>query len=787
MPERTAAATTTAQPKGLRDVATLRLCFLAIVLFWTMIMAASYLWYIRSGNQEILELATVEARASFNKDLVYRRWAARHGGVYVPVTADTPPSPYLAHVQERDIFTPSGRALTLLNPAYMTRQAHELGREQYGTQGHITSLKPLRPENAPDPWEREVLLRFEQGETEVTAVLMLGGEPHLRFMRALRTEKSCLKCHADQGYREGDVRGGISVSTPMAPYYAISARRFAAITFVHLCLWFLGLLGSGFAYSRLRHQFVLRAETEEILRGRTVELGERVNELRCLFSVSKLFERDDLSLEEKLRQILLVAPAGWRYPEEVCLRIRLGGEEFVPENFQESPWRLAREITVQGRVAGEMEVFYRREMPAADEGPFLREEKELLAAIVERLQDVLERLAAEEKNREIAGKLRQAQKMEAIGTLAGGIAHDFNNILSIIFGYGELARLNMDKPDELRNDLDEVRRGAERARDLVGQILAFSRKSEQEKRPLQISSLIKEALRMLRATIPATIEIRQEIKSDGAVLADPTGINQILMNLCTNAYQAMQDTGGILAVSLEETEIGQDDYGYADVPAGRYLKLAVSDTGCGIAPEFLDKIFEPYFTTKGPGSGTGLGLAVVHGIVKSHNGHITVYSEPGRGTSFHVYLPLAEAVPETARHKEEIAPVAGNGEWILFVDDEEKIGDASRDILQRHGYRVATCASGAQALEEFRSQPERFALVITDLTMPKMDGVDLAGRILAIRPGIPVILCTGQSGIIHREQALALGVSAYIYKPLTGSQLLAAVATALQEKGPSGA
>ena len=407
----------------------------------------------------------------------------------------------------------------------------------------------------------------------------------------------------------------------------------------------------------------------------------------------------------------------------------------------------------------------------------IRDETGRMLSIAGLCEDITERKLAEAEKHKLESQLRQAQKMEAIGTLAGGIAHDFNNILTIIFGYKELAMEEQD-PEKRRHDLEALGKGAERARELIKQILAFSRKAEQEKQPLQVSLIIKEALKMLRASIPATIEIRQDISATGMVLADPTQIHQIIMNLCTNAYHAMRETGGILAVSLEEITIEGEDKGYALAP-GNYLKLVVGDTGGGIDPKIQEKIFEPYFTTKKPGEGTGLGLAVVHGIVKSHNGHITVYSEPGKGTSFHVYLPLTEEKMVERPPKETIADLTGKGERILFVDDEVQICEFVDKLFSTHGYQSTIFADGVQAFVEFQNHPDQFDLVITDMTMPDMTGAELAQKILGIRPDIPIILCTGQSELINREKALAMGVRVYLNKPILQHDFLSAIRKAL--------
>ncbi|MEW6288549.1 MAG: response regulator [Thermodesulfobacteriota bacterium] len=400
-------------------------------------------------------------------------------------------------------------------------------------------------------------------------------------------------------------------------------------------------------------------------------------------------------------------------------------------------------------------------------------EEEFLASIAHTLAGIIQRKVMTEENARLEEELRQAAKLEAIGTLAGGIAHDFNNILTAIFGFSELARLDRDDPARVEEDIDEIYQSALRAKELVKQILTFSRRSEQQKKPFRIALLIKECLKLLRATIPATIEIKEDIRSSGTALADPSQIHQIIMNLCTNAYHAMRNTGGILTVTLQDMEIKETD---ASLPGGMapgpYIRLAVSDTGSGMGKETLAKIFEPYFTTKEVGEGTGLGLAVVHGIVQGHNGHITVASEPGKGTTFHVFLPRLAGEVEEAASLPENSPVRGGREHILVVDDEKVILNIAREILADSGYAVTTHTSGTEALRDFQHHPEKFDLLITDMTMPAMTGVELARQVMAIKPAMPVILCSGHSDLVNREQALAMGIREYVEKPFFMSDML---------------
>ena len=376
-------------------------------------------------------------------------------------------------------------------------------------------------------------------------------------------------------------------------------------------------------------------------------------------------------------------------------------------------------------------------------------------------------------------RLRQAQKMEAIGQLAGGIAHDFNNILSAVVGYTDLALAQTTNNPPLHDDLTQVRNAANRATDLVKQILTFSRRQRQEKFPLQAFQVIKEAMKLLRASIPTTIEIRQDIASEAAILADPTQIHQMVMNLCTNAYHAMKERGGLLTVTLHEAEIRQAIKDCCtELPPGRYLKFSVSDTGCGMEKDTLARIFEPYFTTKDKDMGTGLGLAVVHGIVKEHLGQISVSSEPGQGTTFNVYLPMVhQMVLETALAP--VFPLARANERIMVVEDEVSIRDMLTRFLTNAGYRVDPFANGGEAWAALQQNPETWDLLLTDQTMPEMTGDVLAVEALKLKPGLPVIICSGFSDLLNDKRAYALGVKAYLKKPIGVSALLIAVDKAL--------
>jgi PAS domain S-box-containing protein len=379
--------------------------------------------------------------------------------------------------------------------------------------------------------------------------------------------------------------------------------------------------------------------------------------------------------------------------------------------------------------------------------------------------DITERSEAEARRQQLERQLQQAQKMEALGTLAGGIAHDFNNILAGIIGYTQIAMAEVQKESALHGYLKRVLTAGERAGELVKQILTFSRRSEIEPQPVRINTLVKEVLKLVRATLPVTVEMVQQIRSDATVMADPVQIHQVMMNLCANAGYAMRAKGGRLTVSLEDVVLGEGfTRQYTNLAPGPYLKLSVSDTGHGIAPEHLHRIFEPFFTTKPKGEGTGMGLSVVHGIVAALKGVVTVHSTPGQGARFEVYLPALEGEPAAQTARADALPVGT--ERILFVDDEQFQSDMLRHMLGLLGYKVETRTAAAEALALIEADPSAFDLVITDMVMPGMTGDMLATRILALRPDLPIIMCTGYSDNISHERAQSLGIRAFALKPL---------------------
>jgi len=537
-------------------------------------------------------------------------------------------------------------------------------------------------------------------------------------------------------------------------------------------------------FHNLAHAFnqVLRSllETQEKLQGRAKELDASEKRYRSLVETSPIgilstdkdwkiiFANQILEEITDYSQADLCSMNFWdMVSSDEQDKMRQAGENYLRQGMYKG-----LEIRLIGKDGKLIWIEFRA----------IRIEEDSKQAILLNVMDITEQKQAREEKKELQIQLQHAHKMEAIGTLAGGIAHDFNNILLPIIGYTEMTIADMPEDSLIRKNLGEVLRAAELAKGLVHQILTFSRRTEKERKPLKIQPIIKESLKLLRASLPSTIEIHQNIdKECGAILADPTQIYQVIMNLCTNAYHAMREKGGILELTLTEVTIDSADLPHnLDMNSTPYLRLVISDTGHGMDRAVTERIFDPYFTTKSPGEGTGLGLSVVHGIISSHDGYINVYSEPGEGTTFYVYLPRID-VDTKVLDVISTKLVPKGEEYILLVDDDEQIVNVVQQILERLCYRVEARTSSVEALKAFQAQPEKFDLVITDLTMPNMTGTELAKRLIDIRSDIPIILCTGFSETISENKAKAIGIREYVMKPITTHSLAITIRKALNK------
>ncbi len=396
-------------------------------------------------------------------------------------------------------------------------------------------------------------------------------------------------------------------------------------------------------------------------------------------------------------------------------------------------------------------------------------------------RDITDKKNAEAERVKLERQLSQAHKMEAIGTLAGGIAHDFNNILSAILGYADMCREDTPVDSPTQRHLSEVIKGATRASELVKHILTFSRQSEMDKKTVQLNLIVEDAIKLVRASIPTTIEITKELDCENStIIADPVQIHQIMMNLCTNAAHAMEQHGGTLYISISKVNLSDSDLkNHPHLLSGTYIRLMVRDTGTGMNRKTMERIFDPYYTTKEVGKGSGIGMAVVHGIIRNHSGMITIESNPGEGSSFHVFFPEVKGTPQKKDDSSEPLPIGS--ERILFIDDEEVITNMVKQVLESLGYTVTAKTSSIDALELFCQTPKQFDLVITDQTMPNMTGANFSEQLLKVRPDIPIIICTGYSSLLDEKGAKAIGIKQFIMKPLIKKDLAIAIRQTLDE------
>jgi signal transduction histidine kinase/DNA-binding response OmpR family regulator len=525
-------------------------------------------------------------------------------------------------------------------------------------------------------------------------------------------------------------------------------------------------------------EYVLVAQVKTALRVKNAEdhlrkqkdqleqmVQERTKELRCLYNISNLIAKPDLSFEEVLQGIVNYIPSAMPHPDDTYVRITSGDHEFTTDQFCETASKQSSSIVVNGKQKGVLDIFLSQQQ--SDDICYLKEQNDFIFNIINKVEKVIERIETKEEKKKLEAQLFQSQKMESLGLLAGGIAHDFNNILFAIQGNIQITLYSLSEDSPLRSHLDEAMKALNRAKEMVKHILAFSRQSEAEKKPVKVQFIIKEVVRLLNSSIPSTITIHQNIDSDaGPVYADPSQIHQILMNLATNAFHAMENDGGHFELNLDQIEMSSDELTILpDIQPGKYIKLTISDTGQGINPEIMGKIFDPYFTTKAIGKGSGLGLSLVHGIVKNHRGAITVDSQPGKGTVFTILLPVIEETIVNKRKEKTDALYLGK-ESILFVDDDESIARMMARMLKKIGYQVEVRTNPVEALALFKEKSDQFDIVITDMTMPQMTGDSLAEKMREIRHDIPIIICTGYSSLIDEDKSKKMNMF-FIMKPIT--------------------
>ena len=845
--------------------------FILSSILWTTLVIGLFLLSHNEHYDNAILMAKSATIDSFQKDLVYRKWVALHGGVYVPTSDHAHPNPYLANIPDRDVETTSGKKLTLINPAYMTRQVHELGMKEYGLIGHITSLNPLRPENAPDEWERRALLDFQNGSKDVWSVEQMGDRKYFRYMSPMLVESSCIKCHGHQGYKEGDLRGGISVSVPWDSFEAPLKTHLKHVMAIYGLIWFVGVLGI-FASQRLISGNISKQEitldalcksedmlntvlqatplgiglvkdriiswTNDSLKEMTGYLTEELygRSTRILYETDEEFQRvgaviyPEISAkgqtEIETRFIrkdntvidVLLSLAAYDQADlsvgVVFTVMDVSERKKAAEQLHENAFRLERAeltakfgnweldlntkkikgskgaLTIYGVDKKEFELERAQQIPLPEFRPIL--DQALIDVIQSQkpydlefkamrqsdkmiidvhsiadfnpntnvvwgvIQDITEKKQAQEELITMEKRLLHAQKLESLGVLSGGIAHDFNNLLTVIIGNLQLAMCDCDRISPAGRSLTKALEAANRSASLACQMLAYSGKGAFDVKDVNLSAIVADNAQMLRSAIAKTVNMEIELDDNMAdVRCDAGQMQQLIMNLIINASEALEGKSGTVklctgVIYCDEALLAQSLLIEKPVPQDMAY-IRVTDDGCGMSVETINRIFDPFFTSKF--TGRGLGMSVVHGIVKGHGGAITVQSKLGKGTTIAVYFPVSH---ETGNGRQEtLTQPSVNGSQtdrvseskklsFLVVDDEQQVRELMVEILNLLGHKTFSAVDGKEAMEIFNNNPD-IDIVALDLTMPEMDGVETFQRMIQIKPDVKVILCSGYS------------------------------------------
>lgn len=739
--------------------------YLAVFLvLWTFLVSASVIWNFYRNHEETIERARIEALTIFQHNLAYRRWNTANGGVYGKITDENRPNPYIIS-PKRDIITQDGTRLTLINPFQMTKQAYDLLSKQspLASINRTVSLKPLNVDNSPDPWEAKALMAFEEGKREFSEITEIKGRSYMRVLNPYMTEEGCLKCHGWQGYKVGDVRGAMSIAVPMEPYYAASAKTSGIILISHLFLWLIGA-GAIFLFS-----------------GGLRRYQGAIEESERKFRIVSEFAYDfDYWIRED-GKFVFMSPS--------CERITGYGQD----EFMENPGLLNIIIHPDDRDAYANHITdFRAPMHGDMEFRIVAKDGQVrwLSHFCGPIYVNGEFLGRRTSNRDITekknleDKLLQSQKMESLGRFAGGIAHDFNNVLTAIGGFAYILGDGPEKKDEDSSEcLEQISLAVKFGKNLTSNLLTFGRKQIINPMNVELGQIINTLSDMLKTLIPEEIDLKISPAGDERpVFADPYQIGQVIINLCTNAKDAMP-LGGELSIGTELLLLESDYKGkYSAIPPGAYMMLSVRDTGTGVDEKIMDRIFEPFFSTKHSGKGTGLGLTIVQSIVDQHNGFMDVESEINKGTTFKIFLPVSrENVHEMppAPAPEQMRRAQGKGA-LLVAEDDENIRKFLQMLLSKRGYTVILAEDGEEAIRKYSENRDSIDMLILDVILPGKNGGEVYDFIKSERPDMKTLFISGYTDDIITGAGLVDENIRFLSKPLEAEALLSVVAETLR-------
>jgi PAS domain S-box-containing protein len=723
---------------------------LALLSVWSLLVAASAIWNLHENYRSNYDKALIEARTIFEHNLAYRRWNSMHGGVYAKVGDTNKPNPHIM-LSDRDVTLLNGIRLTMINPFQMTKQAYDLLRQQspeLAVLNRTISLNPLNPENTPDKWEAKGLHGFDEGKGPLSEITTIDGAPYMRLMSPYITEEKCLACHQQQGYKVGDVRGGMSIAVPMQPYYESAAAGRKIIMTTHIFLWLLGMVTIMLFFSGVRNYKIAIKDKEEkfrIVSEFAYNFEYWMNEKKQLSFISPSCERITGYTRKEFEQnenlmFDMIHPDD----KDMC-RMHL-------VDFQEPPLN-----DIQYRIIakdGTIRWLSHTCTPIYVDGQFLGRRGSN--------RDITDHKRMKEE-------LLQARKIEELGHFAAGVAHDFNNVLTSISMFSHLMMDEIKEEDTLLHDyINHIIIAAKLGQHLTSNLLMFGRKRSTNLKAANLNAIIRNIESVIHSLLPDEMNCRITLTDEKPqIKADPHQVEQIIINLVTNARDAMPQ-GGELSITTKMISLHQEHTGkLRNIPTGSYVVLSVTDTGSGITEENLATIFKPFYSTKASNKGTGLGLSIIDNIIKQHNGFIDIDTVLQQGTTFHIYFPILADKDEGPNDKCQPEEKSGpKKSTILLVDDDWLLRKSLQIFLQQQGYTVLTATDGDDAISIYKEHKGHIDMIILDVIMPKKNGRQVYDLLKEKDPQLKVLFISGSEDTILKEKNILDHKLEFLAKPL---------------------